>query len=158
LLRDEQFEFRPMHSTSLHLANLVERTTWNFGERRLRGAVFLDVAKAFDTVWIEDLYKLTVLNFPSYLAHIISSYLRGRTYEASFLTATSSRRVMLAGVAQGWFISPVLFSLYDNDMPKTTHHEELALYADDTVIIATSLRRCCSSATCNHVSAILNGG
>ena len=51
LLRDEQFGFRPGHSTSLQLARLVERITRNFGEKRLTSAVFLDVAKAFDTVW-----------------------------------------------------------------------------------------------------------
>ena len=60
--------------------------------------MFLDVAKAFNTVWIEGLlYKLTILNFPSYLVHVISSYLRFRTFEASFLTATSSRWIMRAG-------------------------------------------------------------
>jgi len=96
-------------STSLHLARLVERITRNFGEKRLRGAVFLDVAKAFDTVWIDSLlYKLTLLIFPSYIVHTISSYLRGRTFEASFQTATSSRRGMRVGVAQGGLISPVL--------------------------------------------------
>ena len=101
--------------------------------------MFLDVAKALDTVWIEGLlYKLTILKFPSYLVHVISSYLRGRTFEASFLTATSSRRVMRAGVAQGGLISPVLFSLYVNDKPIPSRHVELALYADDTAIIATS--------------------
>ena len=50
LLRNEEFGFRPKHSTSLQLARLVQRITRNFGERRLTGAVFLDVAKAFDTV------------------------------------------------------------------------------------------------------------
>jgi len=50
LMRDEQFGFRPRHSTSLQLARLVERITSNFGEKRLTGAVFLDVAEAFDTV------------------------------------------------------------------------------------------------------------
>jgi hypothetical protein len=45
---------------------------------------------------------------------------------------------MLAGVAQGGLISPVLFSLYINDMPSPSHHAELPLYADDTTIIATS--------------------
>jgi len=50
----------------LQLARLVERITRNFGEKRLTGAVFLDVAKAFDIVWIDGLiYKLTFLNFPS---------------------------------------------------------------------------------------------
>jgi hypothetical protein len=49
-MRDEQFGFRPRHSTSLQLARLVEKITRNFGEKRLRGTVFLDVAKAFDTI------------------------------------------------------------------------------------------------------------
>ena len=132
MLGDKQFGFRPRHSTSLQVALLVERITRNFCARRLTGAVFLDVAKAFDTVWIEGLrYKLTVLNFPPYLVHIIFLYLRGRTFEASFLTDTSSRRGMRAGVAQGGLISPVRFSLYVNNMSKPHHHVELALYADD---------------------------
>ena len=77
------------------------------------------MAKAFDTVWIDGLlYKLT-LNFPSYMVHTISSYLKDRTFEASFQTATSSRRGLRAGVAQGGLISPVLFSLYVKDMPHT---------------------------------------
>jgi hypothetical protein len=133
LLRNEQFGFRPEHSTSLQLARLVERITRNFGEKRLTGAVFLDVAKAFDTVWIDGLlYKLTLLNSPSYL--------RGQTFEASFQTATSSRRGMRAGVAQGGLISRVLFSLYVNDIPSPSHRVELALYADDRDIIAMSLK------------------
>jgi hypothetical protein len=40
--------------------------------------------------------------------------------------------------ATGGLISPVLFSLYVNDMPSLSHHVELVLYADDTAIIATS--------------------
>jgi hypothetical protein len=55
LLRDEQFGFKPKHSTSLQLARLVERVTRNFGEKRLTGAVFLDVAKAFETDWVNGL-------------------------------------------------------------------------------------------------------
>ena len=35
-------------------------------------------------------------------------------------------------------ISPVLFRLYVNDMPSPSHHDELALYADDMAVIATS--------------------
>jgi len=80
LMRDEQFGFRPRHSTSLQLALLVERITRNFGEKRLTGAIFLDVAKAFDTAWIDGLlYKLTLLNFPSYIVHTVSCYLRDRS-------------------------------------------------------------------------------
>jgi len=45
---------------------------------------------------------------------------------------------MRAGVAQGGLIYLILFSLYVNDMPPPSHHVELALYSDDTAIIATS--------------------
>jgi hypothetical protein len=138
-MREEQLGFRPRHGTSLQLARLVERITRTFGEKRLAGAVFLDEAKAFDTVWIDGLlHKLTLLNFASYIVHTISSYLRRRTFEASFQTPTSSRRGMPAGLAQDGLIFPVLFSLYVNDIPSTPHHVELALYAEDTAIIVTS--------------------
>jgi hypothetical protein len=64
-MQEEQFGFTSRHSTSLQLAPIVERITRNLGEERPRGAVFLDVAKVFDTVWIDGLpYKLTLLNFP----------------------------------------------------------------------------------------------
>jgi len=36
----------------VQLALFIERVTRNSGEKRLKGAVFLDVAKAFDTVWL----------------------------------------------------------------------------------------------------------
>jgi hypothetical protein len=97
------------------------------------------VAKAFNTDWINGLHnKPTLLNFPSYIVHTISLYLKDRTFEASLQAAASSRRIMRAGVAQGGLIFPVLFSLYVNDMPSPSHHVELALYTDDTAIIATS--------------------
>jgi len=54
-MRDEQFWFRPRHSTSLQLERLVERTTRNFGEKRPTCAGLLDEAKAFDTIWIDGL-------------------------------------------------------------------------------------------------------
>jgi predicted transcriptional regulator len=55
LLRNELFGLRPKHSTYLQLARHIERVFRNFGEKRLTGAVFLDVAKAFDTVWVDGL-------------------------------------------------------------------------------------------------------
>jgi hypothetical protein len=94
------------------MERLVERITRYFGEMGLTGAVFLDKAKYFDTVWIEGiLYKVTVLNFSPYLFHLISSYLRGRTFDTSLLAATSSRRGMRAVVAQGGLVYADLFSL-----------------------------------------------
>ena len=65
LLRDEQFRLKLKHSTAPQLARLVERVSRNFDKRRMTGAIFLDVTKAFDTVWVDGLlYNLTVLKFP----------------------------------------------------------------------------------------------
>jgi hypothetical protein len=65
------------------------------------GAVFLDVAKAFDTLLVDGLpYKLTILSFPflACLNYIVLP--KGRTLEASFQSATSTRRRKRARVAQ----------------------------------------------------------
>jgi hypothetical protein len=45
---------------------------------------------------------------------------------------------LAAGVAQGGLVSPVLFSRYVNDIPTPSRHVELAQYADDTAVVATS--------------------
>jgi hypothetical protein len=100
LLRNEQFGFRHKHSTMLLPTCLVERMSRKFDEKKLTGPVFLDVDKAFDTVWFDGLpYKITVLNFPSFLVKIISSYLNSRTFEACYQTATFTCIHMRAGVA-----------------------------------------------------------
>jgi hypothetical protein len=128
-MRDKQFGFRHRHSTPLQLTLLGKKKPSNFGEKRLIGAIILDVAKAFDTVWIDDLLnKLTLLNFPSYIVHTISSYVWGGTFETFFLATTLSHWEMRPDVDQGGLISPFPFSLYVNDMPSPSHHVELAIY------------------------------
>jgi hypothetical protein len=113
LLGNEQFGVRSRRSKSLQLAGIVGRVNRNFDERRLTGAVFLDTAKASDTVWVKGLlYRQTILYFPSYLAETASSYPDRRPFETSFQSAVSRRSVMRAGVNQGGLVSPLLFSLY----------------------------------------------
>jgi hypothetical protein len=41
-------------------------------------------------------------------------------------------------VAQGGLVCPVIFRLYVNDTATRSHHVELAQYADDTALLATS--------------------
>jgi len=126
-----QFGFRLKHSTALQLAHLVEIVSRNSDEKRQTDAVFLDVAKAFDIVWVDCLLnKLTLLNFPSYLLKIICSSLHGRTFESSFQGAPTTSRFMRTGVTEGGIMSPVLFSLCVNDMPSHSHQVELAPCAD----------------------------
>ena len=67
--------------------------------------VFLDVAKAFDTVRFDGLlYKLRSFIFSRTLLKL-SSYMNIRTFETSFQTDTYTLRRIRAGVAQGRIIS-----------------------------------------------------
>jgi hypothetical protein len=58
------------------MAGLVERVKRNLGERKLTGAVILYVAKAIDTVGV--FYKISNLEFPSYLVKKLSSSPQGK--------------------------------------------------------------------------------
>jgi hypothetical protein len=117
---------RRKHSTTLQLARLVGRNNRNFDKRWLTGAVFLDVVQSFDTVWVKGLlYNLTVLNFPSSLVKIISSYVGCRTFPTSFKISKSTRRVMRAAVAQGGIVSRFLFGLHVNYIPSPYLRVEL---------------------------------
>jgi hypothetical protein len=61
VLRDNEIGFR-LRGTEVQLARIFEGVNRNFIERRLTGTDFMDVAKVFDTVWVELVfYTLTVL-------------------------------------------------------------------------------------------------
>jgi hypothetical protein len=62
---DEQFGFRPKHSTADQFIHVTEFISLGMNQRRSTGAIFLDVAKAFDTVWHDGLvYKLHTEGLP----------------------------------------------------------------------------------------------
>lgn len=140
ILIDEQFGFRPKHSCTHQLHRLTEHILRGLnGSLRPRGtgALFFDVAKAFDKVWHNGLlYKLYKLGVPDRLVHIIRDYLSDRTFRFRVEGTRSSPRPIRAGVPQGSVLSPLLFSLYVNDIPRTPR-VELALFADDTALYTT---------------------
>jgi endonuclease/exonuclease/phosphatase family metal-dependent hydrolase len=138
LLIPEQFGFRKALSTTQQLLRVTELISNGFNNRKVTGAVFLDIAQAFDKVWHEGLiFKLIQLDFPPYMINIIKSYLQNRTFKAHMGTGKSTSRSIHAGVPQGSIIGPILFCLYINDMPKVDG-VTYALYADDTALLAQS--------------------
>jgi hypothetical protein len=60
------------------------------------------------------------------------------SYIPNFHSAKIPCHGMRVVVAQGGNISPVLFSLYLNDMLKTSRHFRLSLYAEIIAVVATS--------------------
>lgn len=153
ILRNEQFGFRQSHSTSHQLLRITDSIIDGFNRNQVTGVVFLDISQAFDKVWHEGLiHKLMQYNFPPYLIHIIKSYLTNRTFEVHLQGAISSVRSIEAGVPQGSVLGPTLFNIYINDMPSIPRIE-IALYADDTALIAKSMR---GFQACNYLQNALD--
>ena len=99
--------------------------------------VLLDLEKAYDTVWIHGpLYQLIVFKLPTYLI-TLKAFLEGCSFTIHLHDTPSSPKTTPSGLPQGAVLSTTLFALYISDMlhsPKT----QLALYADDTAILAQS--------------------
>lgn len=137
-LPHEQFGFRPGHSTELQVARLVEFITEGMTRKQSSSMVCLDISKAFDKVWHNGLvYKLRRLNFSTKMIQLIQSFLHKRKSVAKIEEALSDPIALEAGVPQGSVLSPLLYSLYTHDPPRT-RHTILALYADDMTVAARS--------------------
>jgi hypothetical protein len=60
---DEKFAFLPRRDTTLYLPRFTECVADKFNERAYTAAIFLDMSKAYDTVWKTGLiYKLHAWN------------------------------------------------------------------------------------------------
>ena len=108
--------------------------------------VFLDVAQAFDRVWIEGLnFKLRCM-LPDEYCVLINSYLTDRKFQVSHANALSNWEDIKAGVPQGSVLGPLLYSIYVGDIP-VNEDAVIAMYADDTAVLTVSK---------NHLSSLEN--
>ena len=152
---DTQFGFVPHRSSTLQLLRLTKYIKTGFAKLQHTAAIFLDVEKAYDTVWIPGLiYKLIKFEFPDTYTHIISSYLTKRSFRVKIEDALSSPRKTHAGVPQGSILAPTLYNLYTADIP--THQDsQIAQYADDTVLFYRSfdMTKCVNTVT-QHMDTI----
>lgn len=129
-----QFGFRTLLSTNHQILRLTEDILLAFQKFQYVSAVFLDIEKAFDTVWHPGLlYKLSLLGVPQYLHNIIKSFLQHRTFHVRLKHYLSVSKPIHAGVPQGAVLSPTLFNVYLSDFP-TTSNTSLALFADDSAL------------------------
>ena len=70
--------------------------------------MFLDIEKAFDTVWIDGLiYKLIQLNFPDCIVQLMKSYLKGRNFSVKVGGSTSEKMEIGEGIPQGSVLGPL---------------------------------------------------
>jgi len=138
LIPDEQFGFRPGHSTTHQITRITTHIQTQNNHNKTTALCLLDFEKAFDKVWTDGLiYKMTKTEIPPSLIKLIHSYLSNRTFTVQIQNSQSLTKQVKAGVPQGSVLAPTLFSLYLADLPKF-NQTNTALYADDTAIFASS--------------------
>lgn len=137
VIQDEQFGFRPFHSTVQQAVRVVEFVADAIDHKDCAAGVFLDVSKAFDKVWHQGLlYKMITARYPLSMVKLICSFLTRRSFRVKIEDEKSTPRRVLAGVPQGATLSPHLFTIFTSDMPKT-EATSLFIFADDTGFMAS---------------------
>jgi ribonuclease HI len=133
ILQNYQSGFRMAHSTLDPLVRLESDVRSALRNKEHCLAVFLDITKAFDSVWHRGLLeKLKGIGLEGNLPAFIEGFLAHRTFQVRVQNILSSTCGFKCGVPQGAILSPTLFSLVINDMftncPPTLSY---SLYADD---------------------------
>ena len=137
LLTQDQFGFQKHKSTSDATLKLVDSLYTSLKNKSNCCAIFLDLAKAFDTVDHKILLgKLDRYGIRGNILNWFSSYLHRRMQCVNVNGTLFDPVEMLFGVPQGSVLGPLLFLIYVNDLPSITDKFDFTLFADDTCLLA----------------------
>lgn len=134
-----QFGFRKNSSTIHPLLILTSNVQTNNLKGNKSAALFMDISKAFDSVWHAGLlYKLYSLNCPKYLIHFINNFLKNRLSLVKHNQKLSKSFSMQQGVPQGSPLSPILYNLFTYDIYSQQFNPNTYIleFADDKALIA----------------------
>ena len=99
--------------------------------------LFMDFSSAFNTVHIDTLlYALLDLQVHPTLVLWIKNFLNDRPQQVLLNGFKSKKLILNTGVPQGCVLSPVLFSVYTNNITCNSEGISLFKYADDMALVA----------------------
>ena len=135
VLYNKQFGFRAGYSTSDTVVEFIDHCTASLDSKLYFIAIFLDLSKAFDTVNRDILVrKLDRMGFRGLTGEWFKSYLTDRRIYVNLNECNSRTATLNIGVPQGSVSAPWLFSLYVNDMHRSSNKLSFLHFADDTTI------------------------
>ena len=138
ILHQNQFGFRSKLSTSMALLELIDNLSKSIDDRKLTLGVFIDLAKAFDTVDHRVLLsKLQHYGIRGIALSWFQNYLTNRKQYTVIDNAESSQSLIKCGVPQGSILGPILFLIYINDLNYISKLLHTIMFADDTNLFLT---------------------
>jgi Reverse transcriptase (RNA-dependent DNA polymerase) len=136
ILFDYQFGFRKKHSTYMAITNLYDKISNAVDKNEFVIAIFIDLAKAFDTIDFNILYdKLSYYGIRGIALDLFKSYLTDRCQFVHSSGSSSDMQNITYGVPQGSILGPLLFILYINDIAHCSMILQPFLFADDTTLL-----------------------
>ena len=102
-------------------------------DRKITCSVFLDLAKAFDTVDHEILFKkMELYGIRGIALQLFNSYLSNQKMFTLVNGISSKMNDVTCGIPQGSTLGPLLFTLYVHNLPYSVTKFNVKLFADDT--------------------------
>lgn len=135
LISSKQFGFRPGISTENAISYLTANVYKALDKGKQALCVFMDLAKAFDTVnHVELIETVEDLGIRGIALKLIKNYLSNRIQFVKIADHLSDPRTVECGVPQGTVLGPLLFTMYINGLLTLDTVGNITSFADDTVV------------------------
>ena len=135
---DSQYGFRPNHCTEQATLELTDRIISATDNNDLPIDIFLDLSKAFDTIYHNILLqKLERYGIEGIPLQLFKNYLTNRKQYVKYNDIKSNLLQIKTGVSQGSILGPLLCIIYINDFSGANTIFDCICYADDTTLFCT---------------------
>ena len=142
IIAGSQYGFLPGKSTHEAIFKTVQHIYGALNNNKMLGMLLLDIAKAFNCVDHDTLYKkMDTTGFGPMVIQWFKSYL-DRSQQVILNGSLSDITPVSKGIAQGTVLGPILFILYINDIFKCTKYVNMTMFADDCVMYLSGNNWC----------------
>ena len=133
IINPNQFGFQEKKSTSSAVLKLTDYILSSIDDYNHVIGIFIDLAKAFDTVDHGILIKkLEHYGIRAESNQWFENYLKDRKQFVTYNNANSTYKPINYSVPQGSLLGPLLFNIYINDIIKVPKYLNSILFADDS--------------------------